>query len=214
MKNRMILCLAVFAILLTGCGKNKNQETLPFEETSVAVATTETAAATEVVETTEETIPGVEDSIFDENGNVVTEPTETKGSEETEASTEPKETKPAGGTTVPTQPANSGESETPDSPAAPDPSQPAGGAGGGTGSTEPTESVEQETTPSVSAQTEYEKFHAMSPAEQQAYMESFDSIEAFFEWYEQAAAEYEAAKPPIDVGDGNINLDDIIGGNG
>jgi hypothetical protein len=52
----------------------------------------------------------------------------------------------------------------------------------------------------------------MSPAEQQAYVESFDSIDQFFDWYNTAKAEYEAANPPIDVGDGVIDMEDIIGG--
>lgn len=50
----------------------------------------------------------------------------------------------------------------------------------------------------------------MSGEQQQEFMNSFDSIEAFFAWLNAAKAEYEAQNPGIDVGDGNID----IGGNG
>ena len=62
--------------------------------------------------------------------------------------------------------------------------------------------------------TEYEWFNALSGEEQEAYMETFDSIAAFFDWYNAAKAEYEALYPSIDIGDANIDIGDIIGGNG
>lgn len=54
--------------------------------------------------------------------------------------------------------------------------------------------------------TSYEWYHAMSGAEQKAFIESFDSIEDFFAWYNRAKAEYEAQNPDIEVGDGNVDL--------
>ena len=54
----------------------------------------------------------------------------------------------------------------------------------------------------------------MSGAEQQEYMMSFSSIEAFFEWFNAAKAKYDAEHPSIEIGgDGSIDLGDIIGGN-
>lgn len=90
--------------------------------------------------------------------------------------------------------------------------------------TEPTEEQPAETVPetsvpaepaeTVAKTTEYEWFHALSGEEQEAYMDSFDSIAAFFEWYNAAKAEYEELHPSIEVGDGNIDLGQIIGGKG
>ncbi len=60
----------------------------------------------------------------------------------------------------------------------------------------------------------YEEYMAMSGAEQQEYMMSFSSIEAFFEWFNAAKAKYDAEHPSIEIGgDGSIDLGDIIGGN-
>lgn len=49
----------------------------------------------------------------------------------------------------------------------------------------------------------------MSAQEQNDYMNSFDSIDAFFAWYNQAKAEYEASNPPIDVDGGSFDLGDL-----
>lgn len=54
--------------------------------------------------------------------------------------------------------------------------------------------------------TSYEWYHAMSGAEQKAFIESFDSIEDFFAWYNSAKAEYEALHPDVEIGDGNVDL--------
>lgn len=56
----------------------------------------------------------------------------------------------------------------------------------------------------------YEEFCALSPAQQEACMESFDSVEDFFVWYNKVKAEYEASHPSVDVGDGDINLEDYL----
>lgn len=58
----------------------------------------------------------------------------------------------------------------------------------------------------------YEEYIAMSGAEQQKYLESFDSIEAFFAWYNAAKEKYDKENPSIEIGDGSINMEDIIGG--
>lgn len=46
----------------------------------------------------------------------------------------------------------------------------------------------------------YEAFMALSGKEQQAYQESFTSIQAFFDWYNAAKETYEKENPPIYVG--------------
>lgn len=61
----------------------------------------------------------------------------------------------------------------------------------------------------------YEEYISMSGSEQQKYFESFESPEAFFAWYNDAKAKYEAENPSIEIGgDEEIDLGDIIGGNG
>lgn len=84
-------------------------------------------------------------------------------------------------------------------------------------STEPSEEATEpeETTPSTtpdSAVTSYEAYNAMSPDEQLAFYNTFESMEDFVAWYNAAKAEYDAQNPDIEIGDGNIDMDDIIGG--
>lgn len=62
--------------------------------------------------------------------------------------------------------------------------------------------------------TEFEWYNALSGEEQMAYMESFDSMAAFFDWYNAAKAEYEQLHPSIEIGNGEIDIGDLIGGNG
>lgn len=57
----------------------------------------------------------------------------------------------------------------------------------------------------------YKEYVKLTPAQQDAYIKSFESIKAFFDWYEKAKEEYEKNNPPIDVGDGNIDLEGILG---
>lgn len=73
--------------------------------------------------------------------------------------------------------------------------------------TRPTEPV-QGTEPAM----DYETYINLSATEQKAYRESFESLAAFFEWYNAEKKEYEAQKPEIEVGNGSIDLEDIMGG--
>lgn len=162
MNSKQILALTlVLVLLLTGCGKGNE----------VADNTTETSSAAEGTPATAESIPGLEDSEFDDE----TEPTVT----ETTAATEPTET------TENTEPAESVEPET----------------------TAPTTTPTQ---PPAKEQMGYEEFQNLSAADQQAFMGTFENLDLFFAWYNQAKAEYEAANPPIDVGDGSVDIGDLI----
>ena len=133
------------------------------------------------VATTEGTIPGLEDSEFDDE----TEPTAEQTQPQTEA-TEPAET------TKPTEASKPSESTKPTEESGPSESTPPA-------------------TEAPKPQTEYEAFQNMSAADQQAYMESFGSMDAFFDWYNKAKEEYEAANPPIDVGNGSVDMGDLMG---
>ena len=85
---------------------------------------------------------------------------------------------------------------------------------GSTTTTEPPESTEA-TQPEVPAAetTNYEGYHAMSGAEQKAFMESFGSVEDFFTWYNAAKEAYEEQHPDIEIGDGAIDIGGMTGGN-
>ena len=52
----------------------------------------------------------------------------------------------------------------------------------------------------------------MSGTEQAAFMNTFESIPAFFEWRNAAKAKYEEEQDRIEIGDGEIDLGDIVGG--
>lgn len=64
----------------------------------------------------------------------------------------------------------------------------------------------------VNAMT-YEQYNALSATEQEAFFNSFDTVEDFFAWYNQAKQEYEnnqnyidaGGKPEINFGDGGKN---------
>lgn len=66
----------------------------------------------------------------------------------------------------------------------------------------PTESPEPTTAPVVGHvpnSTAYEQYNSMSGVDQIAFMNSFDSIEAFFAWLNAAQADYEATNPAIEI---------------
>lgn len=84
--------------------------------------------------------------------------------------------------------------------------------------TEPEETNPENTTPEETTSdkpsnevTSYEKYMNMSPAEQQAFFESFGSIEAYLAWYDAAVAEYEANTNVTDISGGSVDLGDLMG---
>lgn len=79
--------------------------------------------------------------------------------------------------------------------------------------TEPAQTGPQQTEPVQipEGEIDYETFTAMEPALQRQYMESFESMDAFFEWYNAAKEAYEQEHPVLDVGDGVIDVEDLLG---
>ena len=183
----------------------------------VAVTATVVLAVTLHKDTPDGNVPGVADSIFD------TEPVETQEPAETTVSEEPVEdTTPATehGNTIPTGPADPDAGrqdpdvdvpkDVPPAQTEPTVTEPV--------VTEPDETEPQQTQPNETepvqvpeGEIDYETFVALDPAVQREYMESFESMDAFFEWYNAAKEAYEKAHPPIDVGDGVIDLEDLFG---
>ncbi len=58
--------------------------------------------------------------------------------------------------------------------------------------------------------TDYEKYISMSGEEQLEFFNSFEDPSAFFEWLDNARAEFEALYPGVDIGDGQIDIGDYI----
>lgn len=205
MYRHIIILVLTISFLLGLCACKKNvEETVTVTTESASEITSE--AATEVAS-------GVADSIFDDVDNLAESEAETTTADESEKkdsqiATQPPEaaeTKPEDNNTPTssTEPTNVTESTTPetDPTIAPEETKPKSDQ-------ETTPNREQET---KSELTEYEKYNAMSGEEQMAFMQSFDTIEAFFAWLNNAKAEYEAANPAIEIGDGEIDIGAIIG---
>lgn len=58
----------------------------------------------------------------------------------------------------------------------------------------------------------WEEYLAMTGEERQKHFEMFDSLDAYLEWMDKAEAAYNKEHPTIDVGDGSIDIGDIIKG--
>lgn len=160
---------------------------------------------------TEPSIPGLADSIFDEDSNHsqgAKDPIETTGPDSSDE-TEPETTAPTDpddtpDTTTPevTRPSDSDPDEglvEPDTPEQPDGTRPPNHLPDPTVPA-PSEPDTDPTEPDLTMG--YEQFMALSGAEQREFMESFDSMEAFFDWYNAVKEQYEKDHPAIDVGDG------------
>ena len=93
-----------------------------------------------------------------------------------------------------------------------DPSNSGSSNSGNTGNTGNTDNSGNTNT--GSDEMTYEKYSAMSGAEQQAYFNTFKDPAKFFEWYNAAKAEYEQNQNRIEIdGNGSIDLGDLIGKN-
>lgn len=69
------------------------------------------------------------------------------------------------------------------------------------------------TVPEKTEDCSYEEYHAMTPEAQQKFFNKFESVEAFFVWYNAAKAKYEKDNAAIEIGGGGqIDLGEVIGG--
>ena len=66
-----------------------------------------------------------------------------------------------------------------------------------------------DTSSEESGEMTYEKYISMSPEEQQKYMMSFESVEKFFEWFNEVKAKYEAENEAVE-GNGSIDIGDYM----
>lgn len=218
-KSVIIVEAAVLAALLVVCGvfhfRDANaptkseqmaaSQTTPAESTAGDTTTSTTAKpATEATtkptdSSKKENKPEVEPSgaleVFDFDAPENTQPT-TKPSSTTKPSATTKPTTKPSATTKPTVGADVGVEDAPDD---------------GWDEDEPTTPTQPDLTPNGGIS--YEEYLVMSSDEQTAYRETFDSTGDFFDWYNAAKKAYDDANAGIDIGDGSINLEDIINGN-
>ena len=61
----------------------------------------------------------------------------------------------------------------------------------------------------------YEEYNSLSAKDQEAYFNSFASIEDFFAWYNLAKEEYESSQSRVEIGgDGDVDIDIGVDGSG
>ena len=83
------------------------------------------------------------------------------------------------------------------------------------GTTAPTQNqqpTEVPTLPPAGTKLTYAQYLAMTTSQQQEYFKSFDTVDAFYEWLEEAEAEYEKNQNTV-TGDGTLDLNDYINSN-
>lgn len=149
MKRALLIVLTLLMLTTAGC-KKKAAEKAP---------TTEAIAAT-----TEVTIPGLEDSIFDD---VIIEAAEEEKTAKSQVPTDSSGNTPA-------------VTEAPSELPAP-------------------------------GDMDFGTFKTMAPSRQRAYQESFESIDAFYDWYEAAQEAYDKEHTPIEIVDGIVDMSEFVG---
>ena len=207
-KKLIALLLAVIMVLSVGCGKDKGGE----ETTDPSEAVEETTAPDE--------IPGVQhldepiENPFDQQEDSEEAPIDEPAEDNTDNSGNTGNTGNGGNSGNTGNSGNSGNTGNTGSNAGGGnsggsnterPTQPSGGNNEGTKPTEPAVTEPS----SGSERVSYEEYNAMTPAEQVAYYNQFDSMEAFVQWYNEAKDAYDREHGAIDVGDGNIDLGDL-----
>ena len=206
-KKLIAILMAVLMVIFAGCGSGDDSET----ETSDSTSTTDEQGNVVGEETSGEAVPGVvevEDAVV--NPFIEDEENTANGTENNEG-TSPNSQSGANGTTSTSPSGTTGTTGSDD--------DSGNGTSQGGATTEPTTPPTTESTTPPTTQpndnidyVSYEEYNAMTPEEQEAYFEQFESVADFVAWYQAAKAEYEEQNPDIDVGDGSIDIGEIIGG--
>lgn len=195
---KMVVLSIVLLLLFNACGKSrKDRDVNEMLEHQNTVPFTNVTSSEEIEKTTltETTVPTV---LFDDaNGTLELEEVEAENKQvntnKTESTKiEPKPTEPKPAEAKPTEPKPTEAKPTEPKPTEPEPTEP-----------EPTESK--------SGKLSLEVYNSMSSAEKQACYESFESMEAFLEWYDAALAEYEANRDVANFDGSSVDLGDLIG---
>ena len=72
--------------------------------------------------------------------------------------------------------------------------------------------TEAPTLPPAGTKLTYAQYMAMTTSQQQEYFKSFDTVDAFYEWLEEAETEYEKNQNTV-TGDGTLDLNDYVNSN-
>ena len=206
-KKLMALMLVCAMVCMPGCGKKEKEQEADKEEQSAVAESIFDEETDEVIEgdriqesENSSTVPDgpPSDSKDSEGSGLVEPPAPNTGNSGTAGSSGSGNSGNAGSSSGSGNSGNAGSSGSGNS------GNTDSGSGSNTGGN----------TDSGSQSMNYESFQDMAPAQQQAYMESFDSIDAFFEWYNAAKEQYEKDHPSIEVGgNGSVDLDEVINGN-
>ena len=90
------------------------------------------------------------------------------------------------------------------------------GSGTSQPATQPsTQATQPSSAPKDPEKMDYQTFQSLTGAEQRAFQESFESLDAFFEWYNAAKEAYDKENPSIEIGDsGVVDMTTLPGNNG
>ena len=218
-KKNLIIIIAVLAVILvagvitafvlpgaTSDGQGDQLSTLDstpadVEETDAAVQ--ETNADGEVVETDVPTNADGEQVTTDQPGSNTQGSDNNDSTSETKGQTTSKDpTSPTKGNTSSNDPTT--PTQEPTTPTATEPEV-----------TEPEAPYFPEATGTPAPDKDevtYLEYHSMSAAEQKAFINTFESYDAFFEWHDAAKKAYEDSMIEID-GSTPVDVEDILGGN-
>ena len=208
MTKKIILAVLVVALLIAAFVMVR------FLGKDLGSAEEQPTAESEMQQTEETTLPGLEDSIFDDEWDEETESSEEETTEATVAEEESAEaTDPTTETevTTSTDPTTEAEATTPTTPATGNDSTTPTNPGTTEETTQPAQpdsGAEETTTPTkpTPQKMAYEVYESMSAAQQRDYMMSFESIEKFFDWYNKVKAEYDKAHPDIEIEGGKVEI--------
>ena len=185
-KSTIFALLIIILMLFAGCRKISD----------ITIVPTESA---------EPLVPGVEDVKIELKPEDFIGPAEeTEGTTASTEVTEAKENLDTESVALPAETESPDTNETEPSttePAATEPSTTEPPA------TEPPATEPPVTLPPVSVgTTSYEWYNSLSGAEQVNFFNTFESTEAFVNWYNSAKAEYDALHPDVEVGNGSVDL--------
>lgn len=182
----IIICILMVASALTGCFKKKSEA-----ETTVATSAVETEGTDKVQESNETTIASEEHQTTEET--LVTEETKQEEKPVSDANKE-----------NPDLSVSVEEWEDDDNEIKPVATKPQ--------VTNPPETKPAETLPANPEKTSltFDQYQNLSSADQQAYFESFDTMEAFLAWYDAAMKEYEESKNVVEIAGGAVDLGELM----
>lgn len=186
---KSILIFVLILLLLCGCKNNKHNAQ---ENETVAVPTEEMTVVTEATVETIPPVPGVEMYIPEEGDGVTLDEENSEATEHGEINTDQEQDAETDKDVKNTE-ATSGTEPIKESTEKED------------------DQNKQQESSTVTEMSDYEKYINMSGDEQAAFIESFSSVASFFEWLNNAQAEYEASIPKTEIDGDTLDFSEILG---